>query len=213
MSITEANTTRYLQEIADLKSGSQYRALEEYARAKYIPIIHKEAMDVLLYFIQTEKPRRILEMGTAMGYSSIRMAMADPGISVDTIERDKEMIALAHTNITSYGLTDRIRILEGDADEILAELSGPYDFIFMDAGKSHYKSYLERSAELISPGGMIVCDNVLVRGLVAQEGTERKHSTIIWNMRRFIEDASLDPRFHSMLLPAGDGLLILKTKE
>lgn len=213
MSITESNTTRYLRELADKKSGERYKALEEFASQKFIPIIHKEAADTLLYFIRTEQPRRILELGTAMGYSSIRMAEAVPGATVDTIERDPDMLKLARANVAAYGLTDRIHILAGDIDDVILTLSGPYDFIFIDAGKSHYQAYLERSLEIISPGGLIICDNVLVRGLIAQEGVQRKHSTIIWNMRGFLEDVSLDNRFHSMVLPVGDGLLIIKLKE
>lgn len=213
MNITELNTTKYLKEIADQKSGDRYQPMEDYARQKFIPIIHKEASDVLLYFIQTERPHRILELGTAMGYSSIRMADALEEVTVDTIERDPEMIALAQANVAAFGLTDRIRIFEGEIDEVLANLPGPYDVIFIDAGKSHYRAYLERSLEIISPGGLIICDNVLVRGLVAQEGVERKHSTIIMKMRSFIEDVSLDNRFNSMVLPVGDGLLIIKMKE
>lgn len=213
MKITEINTSNYLKEIADKKSGSRYQTMETYAAHKFIPIIHKEASDVLLYFIQTERPRRILELGTAMGYSSIRMAEASGDSTVDTIERDPAMIALAKANVTAFGLAHRIRILEGEIDEVLPTLPGPYDFIFIDGGKSHYRSYLERCLEIISPGGLIICDNVLVRGLVAHEGVERKHSTIIQNMRSFIEDVALDNRFYSMVLPVGDGLLIIKLKE
>lgn len=213
MNITDINTTKYLQEIADQKSGSRYQQMEDYARLRFIPIIHKEASDVLVYFIQTEQPKRILELGTAMGYSSIRMADTADGVLVDTIERDPEMIALAKANVATFGLAERIHIFEGEIDEVLAELPGPYDFIFIDAGKSHYRAYLERSLEIISPRGMIICDNVLVRGLVAQESVERKHSTIITKMRNFIEDVSLDNRFLSMVLPVGDGLLIIKMKE
>lgn len=213
MSITDPDTVRYLQELADKKSGPQFRAMERFARLKLIPIIHKESADVLLYFIRTEKPRRILELGTAMGYSAIVMASADGKTTVDTIERDKDMIRLATQNIAAFELKGRIRLIEGDIDEVLDTLPGPYDFAFIDAAKSHYRFYLEECLKRLSPGGMILCDNVLVRGLVAKEGVERKHSTIIQQMRGFLEDVSLDPRFHSMVLPAGDGLLVLKLRQ
>lgn len=216
MSITDPEVVEYLQSIAGLKSDGALQPVEDYAGARIIPIIHKEAADVLLYFVRTERPKRILELGTAIGYSAMLMARVDEGIEVDTIERDPAMRTLAEANFQAYGLQRRIRILAGEAEEVLGRLTeegGVYDLIFMDAGKSHYKTYLRLAMELIRPGGLIICDNVLVRGLVARSGIQKKHSTAIMNMRRFIEEASLDPRFDSMLLPVGDGLLIMKVRR
>lgn len=204
---------RYLQGIADLKSGGALKVLEDYARARFIPILHKEAADVLLYFIGRESPRRILELGTAMGYSAILMARSDEAITIDTMERDPDMIQLARANLRAFALEERVTIHEGDIDDRLDDLSGPYDLIFIDAGKSHYRDYFYRCLEKLNPGGMIICDNILVRGLVAKEFVERKHSTIIWNMRGFIEEVSTDPRFWTTLLPVGDGLFIIHCKE
>lgn len=213
MSITDPDTTRYLQAIAGLTSDERMKVMEDHARRRFIPIIHKEASAVLKYFIQTESPRRILELGTAMGYSSILMANSHEEITVDTIERDPDMIELARANIRAFGLQRRIRLLTGEIDQVLETLTGPYDFFFIDAGKSHYREYLERCLAMASPGALILCDNILVRGLVARVGVERKHSTIITKMRRFIEDVTRDPRFNSMVLPVGDGLMIIKCKE
>lgn len=213
MSITEENTTRYLQAIAGLTTDPRMKDLEDFAQRQIIPIIHKEASAVLKYLIETERPKRVLELGTAMAYSSILMANTDPKIQVDTIERDPEMIKLARANIRAFGLDNRIRLFEGEITDVLKNLTGPYDFIFIDAGKSHYREYLDRCLELASPGATFFCDNVLVRGLVAKEGIVRKQSTIIMNMRKFIEEVTLDERFHSMVLPVGDGLMIIKCKE
>ena len=213
MSITDPQTKQYLREIAALKGDPRLTALEEYASRRFIPIIHKEAADCLLYFLRTQKAGRVLELGAAMWYSAIVMAGASPEITIDTIERDPGMIALARQNIKAFGLDDRITLHEGDILQVLDDLTGPYDFVFIDAGKSHYREYLEKILQLITPGAMIICDNILVRGLIAHEGVERKHSTIIMNMRQFIEEVSQDERFHSMVLPVGDGLLIIKCKE
>lgn len=216
MSINDPDIIQYLRQIAELKSDGTLKSLEDYATSQVIPIIHKEAGDVLRYFIRTEEPERILELGTAIGYSAILMARENDRIRVDTVERDAEMIKMAEANIREFGLSERIRILPGEAQEVLSGLKAnvaPYDFIFMDAGKSHYGSYLELAMDLIASGGLIICDNVLVRGLVAKEGVQRKHSTAILNMRQFIEDVSLDDKFHSMVLPVGDGLLIIKVKS
>ena len=141
------------------------------------------------------------------------MANSDPEIQVDTIERDPEMIKLARANIRAFGLDDRIQLFEGEITVVLKNLTGAYDFIFIDAGKSHYREYLDLCLELASPRATFFCDNVLVRGLVAQEGIVRKQSTIIMNMRKFIKEVTLDERFHSMVLPVGDGLMIIKCKE
>lgn len=213
MTITDPATVRYLRELAEAKTGNRFQAMERFARLKLIPIIHKESADVLLYFIRTEAPRRILELGTAMGYSAIVMASEDPGITLDTIERDEDMVSLARSNIAAFHLEERIRLYEGDIDDVLPDLTGPYDLAFIDAAKSHYRYYLEESVRRLSPGGMIICDNVLVRGLIAHEGVMRKHSTIIQQMRSFLEEISLDPRFHAMVLPVGDGLLVLKSRQ
>lgn len=216
MSITDPDIVQYLQRIAELKSDGALKELEDYARARVIPIIQKEASDVLLYFIRTEQPARILEIGTAIGYSAILMARENDRIQLQTIERDAAMRTLAEANFRKFGLRDRIRILPGEAQDVLTGLAqghDPYDLIFMDAGKSHYSTYLRLAMDLIAPGGLIICDNVLVRGLVAREEVQRKHSTAVLNMRRFIEEVALDERFDSMLLPVGDGLLIMKIKS
>ncbi len=213
MSITEKDTTRYLQMIAGLTTDEGMIEMETFAQRQIIPIIHKEASAVLKYFIETERPKRILELGTAMAYSSILMANRDSEIQVDTIERDPNMIKLARANIRAFDLAERIQLMEGEIDQILKELTGPYDFFFIDAGKSHYREYLDRCLEIANPSAMFFCDNILVRGLIAKEGIVRKQSTIIMNMRKFIEEVTLDKRFHSMVLPVGDGLMIIKCKE
>lgn len=213
MSLLDPDITSYLQGIADLKTGGALNDMADYARRRYIPVIHPEAADVLLFFIRLQKASRLLELGTAMGYSACLMATAAPELTIDTIERDPDMIALAKTHIQRLELTDRITLLEGDIDEVLDPLPGPYDFIFIDAGKAHYREYFYSCLKKLTPGGMIVCDNILVRGLVTRDLVERKHSTIIHRMRQFIEDVSLDRRFDTTLLPVGDGLLIIKDKE
>ncbi len=213
MSLLDPDITTYLQGIADLKTGGALNDMVDYARRRFIPVIHQEAADCLLFFLRLQKPRRLLELGTAMGYSACLMVGALPEMTIDTIERDPDMIALARMHFQRLGLTSRINLLEGDIDELLDPLPGPYDFIFIDAGKAHYREYFYSCLSKLTPGGMIVCDNILVRGLVARELVERKHSTIIHRMRQFIEEVSLDARFDSTLLPVGDGLLIIKYKE
>lgn len=216
MNITDPEIVQYLRNLAERKSDGQLKEMEEAAKKRVIPIIHKEASDVLLFFLRSERPGRILEIGTAIGYSAILMARESKAILVDSIERDMAMVTEASANIQQFGLEDQIRILPGEADEILKGLvrrGDPYDLIFMDAGKSHYSEYLETALQLLSPGGLILCDNVLIRGLVAQEEIPRKHATAILNMRRFIEEVSLDESLISTLISTGDGMLLIRKKK
>ena len=216
MNITDPEIVQYLRNLAERKSDGQLKEMEEAAKKRVIPIIHKEASDVLLFFLRSERPGRILEIGTAIGYSAILMARESKAILVDSIERDMAMVTEASANIQKFGLEDQIQILPGEADEILKDLvrrGDPYDLIFMDAGKSHYSEYLETALQLLSPGGLILCDNVLIRGLVAQEEIPRKHATAILNMRRFIEEVSLDESLISTLISTGDGMLLIRKKK
>ena len=216
MNITDPEIVQYLRNLAERKSDGQLKEMEEAAKKRVIPIIHKEASDVLLFFLRSERPGRILEIGTAIGYSAILMARESKAVLVDSIERDMAMVTEASANIQKFGLEDQIQILPGEADEILKDLvrrGDPYDLIFMDAGKSHYSEYLETALQLLSPGGLILCDNVLIRGLVALEEIPRKHATAILNMRRFIEEVSLDESLISTLISTGDGMLLIRKKK
>ncbi|PKK39187.1 O-methyltransferase family protein [Clostridiaceae bacterium JG1575] len=214
MNITQTETARYLKEIARRKQEPDLLAMEDFAQGRFIPILQKEAGEVLRFFVAWQAPQRILELGCAIGYSAILMARAaGPRVHIDTLEREDALCDLAEAFIAERELSEQITVHRGEIDELLPTLSGPYDFVFMDAGKSHYSEYLKKVLPLLSPQGVILCDNVLVRGLVAAQGTYRKHSTAILSMRSFIEEASFMARFTTAILPVGDGMLIMKDKE
>ncbi len=212
--ITDEKVIKYLRDLADKKRGSRFQTMEEFAAAGYVPIIQKEASEVLLFFVKMNKMKRIMELGTAIGYSAIRMADLAEDIVIDTIERDPAMISLARHNIAHYGMSHRIRIHEGEITPVMKTLPGDYDLVFIDAGKSHYQEYLEEALKHLRQDGIIICDNVLVRGMVADPGImQKKHATAINGMKRFILGVTEHDDLESVLIPVGDGLLVIRRKE
>jgi predicted O-methyltransferase YrrM len=184
--------------------------LEEYATVNHVPIIQKDAGQLLETLVYMARPLRILELGTAIGYSSILMSRcAGPEARITTIERSKDMVETAKGNIKKYGYDDRIDVLEGDCLELLEGLEGKYDFIFMDAGKSHYSDFFPHCNRLLSSGGVIVSDNVLFRGMIASdELVEKRMATIVKKMRQYLEMLSANEEFHTSVIPIGDGIAI-----
>lgn len=184
--------------------------MEEYASANHVPIIQKEAGQLLETLVNITKPLRILELGTAIGYSSILMSRyAGLKAEITTVERSPEMVAIARSNIKKYGYDNRIDVLEGDCLEILEKLEGGYDFIFMDAGKSHYSDFFPHCARLLKENGVIVSDNVLFRGMIASdELVEKRMATIVKKMRQYLEMLSENEEFHTSVIPVGDGIAI-----
>lgn len=194
--------------IGDHSSG--LKALEEYAEANFIPIIQKEVARYLELMINIKKPKRILELGTAIGYSSILMNIASMGNSIiTTIERDKVMIEKARFNIEAFGLSEKIKVVEGDCSEVLENLQGEYDLIFMDAGKGHYNHFLPNCLRLLSRDGILVADNVLFRGMVASNHlVVRRKITIVKRMKSYLNEISSREDLITSVLPMGDGIAV-----
>ncbi len=215
--ITDENIVKFLKKIADSKGHEDLIPMEEEARINYIPIIHKDALELLTFLIRLNKSRRILELGCAVGYSSIVMARISDSITVDTIDRDKKMIEKALVNFEKFGVSERVHLYEGEIVPVMENLINDgkkYDFIFMDAGKSHYREYTEKAFEMLSPGGMIFCDNILIRGEVAKSEIEnKKNSTVINNMKRFIDHISENKELNSVIIPIGDGVMLISGKS
>ncbi|MGE5629288.1 MAG: O-methyltransferase [Solirubrobacterales bacterium] len=184
--------------------------MEEYARQNHVPIIQKDSANLLEFFITLLRPKKILELGTAIGYSSIIMSKcAGPNTKITTVERDEKLIQQASINIKNFGLENNINILQGDCLDILKNLDGEFDIIFMDAGKSHYKDYFPYCAGLLKEGGIIISDNVLFRGMVASDELfKRRMVTIIKKMRKYLEMLSNNDEFITSVIPMGDGIAV-----
>jgi predicted O-methyltransferase YrrM len=186
--------------------------MENYAKQHHVPIMDSGAIETLLGLLSIQKPDRILEVGSAIGYSAIRMAQSLPDTLITTIERDHERYLKAVDNIKSAGLTNRIEIIEADAllldDELIA--GEPYNALFIDAAKGQYKRFFEKYSPFISSGGVIYCDNMFLHGMVLREDKElpRRKRTMVRNLKGFTRWVLNHPDYVTSLLPLGDGLLI-----
>lgn len=194
--------------------SSQGELCDEIARkavADYVPIIKKETGALLKTLVAAKQPKAILEVGTAVGYSALLMASVMPqACTITTIEKYEPRIPIAKENFRRAALEDRITLLEGDAEEILNQLEGTYDFIFMDAAKGQYIHWLPLIMKLLSPGGMLVSDNVLQDGDIVQSryGVERRNRTIHSRMREYLYTLKHMDQLETSIVPIGDGVTI-----
>lgn len=184
--------------------------MEEYADKYHIPIIEPEVAQLLSVMIKMTKPKKVLEVGTAIGYSALVMAYSSNNtIKIDTIERREDMIEIANKNIIKTRYKDNIDIIPGDAIDILPKLDSKYDFVFLDASKGHYLEYFNYCVQLLNIGGTIVSDNVLYKGMVANdELVIRRKKTIVKRMRKYLSHISKLDGYTSCILPLGDGVAI-----
>ena len=185
------------------------------AEKEEVPIIHREVQKHIEMLIGSNKIQSILEVGTAVGFSSSVFAHAmGPAGQVDTIERNLNMVAQADENITALGLKNQISIMIGDAQEQLEELTKTYDMIFLDGAKGHYIHLLDHCLRCLKPGGLLVSDNVLYKGMIATDQLViRRKITIVKRMRKYLEAISNHSQLVTSILPLGDGLAISWKKD
>ncbi len=191
----------------------QLEIIKQKALENHIPIIMDETLEVMQQALQHNPPKKILEIGAAVGYSAICFSqfLAEGG-TIDTIEREKERIAEAKENIQAMGLENVIRLYEGDAVEILPTLEGPYDMVFIDAAKGKYPFFLEQAIRMLSINGVIFADNILYKGYVMSDYNKHKQRTAVRNLRQYIHDITENPLFDTEILEVGDGLAISRKK-
>lgn len=204
----------YIRELLP-KSEGHIKVMEDYAVENNVPIIHPEVAQLLRIIIKSHGVKNILEIGTAIGYSASVMSLAaGEGSKVVTIERDDNMCLIAAENIKLLEL-DSIKIVKGDAMEVLEKIEGEFDLVFLDAAKGHYDHFLPMCLERLKKGGLLVCDNVLFRGMVATNKLLiRRKITIVKRMRKYLSHISNMPGLETVILPIGDGVaLSLKTEE
>ena len=196
------------------ESEGRIKELEDFAKENGVPIAQKETIKFLEFMVSMKKPLRILELGTAIGYSAILMyEAAGTNPHITTIERNEEMIKQATLNIKAFNLDDKIKIESGDCLEVLEKLEEPYDLIFMDAGKGHYNHFLPHCLRLLKEDGIIIADNVLFRGMVASDDlVKRRKITIVKRMRKYLDMVSEDKSLVTSVIPMGDGIAITKRR-
>ncbi|MFL2105575.1 O-methyltransferase [Desemzia sp. FAM 23991] len=190
--------------------------IEQDAHERRVPIIPHETVVFLNLLLGQLKPKQILEIGTAIGFSSSLMAqhVGEKG-QVTTIDRYEKMFQEAKVNYEAQGITDKVTLLEGDAADILPTLEGPYDLIFMDSAKSKYYDFLPECMRLLKVGGMLIVDDVLQGGTILEpkENIPRKVRTIHRKLNLFLDVVMKHPSIESSLLPLGDGLLLIVKKD
>lgn len=188
--------------------------LEEISRKAIrdeVPIIKKETGALLKTMVAAKRPRAILEVGTAVGYSALLMAGVMPAeCTITTIEKYEPRIPVAKANFKRAGEESRITLLEGDAEEILKELEGSYDFIFMDAAKGQYINFLPELLRLMPAGGLLISDNVLQEGDIVESryGVTRRNRTIHTRMREYIYTLTHAEQLETSIVPIGDGITL-----
>lgn len=185
--------------------------IKEKALKEHIPIIMDDTLEVVGDLLNKIKPKFILEIGTAVGYSAMCFSKyISEGGYIDTIEREHERVEEAKKNIELVGILDKINIIEGDAVEILPTINKKYDVVFIDAAKGKYPIFLKEALRLINKNGYIIADNVLYKGYVMSDYNKHKQRTAVRNLREFIAEITKNPTLETKILEVGDGLAITK---
>ena len=185
--------------------------LEQFSIETNVPIIRKEMQTLLKFLLDLTHPSNVLEVGTAIGFSSILMAENLPKEShITTIEKYEKRIPQARENFKKFGVEDRITFLTGDATDILKTLDGSYDFIFMDAAKGQYINFMPDILRLLSEGGVLLSDNVMQDGdiLESKFAVERRNRTIYKRMRDYLYELTHNDELTTVILPVGDGVTV-----
>lgn len=204
---------RIVDYINSLDKGNSLvcNAIEKEALADGVPIIRKEMGNLLKVLLLLKQPQKILEVGTAVGYSSILMSENMPeNCRITTIENYEKRIPVAKNNFKRAGKEEVITLLEGDAMDILKELDGMYDFIFMDAAKGQYINFLPELLRLMPVGGLLISDNVLQEGDIVESryGVTRRNRTIHTRMREYIYTLTHAEQLETSIVPIGDGITL-----
>ena len=187
--------------------------IKQNALERHIPIIMDDTLAVIANILEKDKPTKILEIGTAVGYSAICFSKyLEENGKIDTIERDEERIAEANENIKNMDLENVIHIYEGDAVEILPTLNEKYDMVFIDAAKGKYPFFLKEALRLLNKNGIIFADNILYKGYVMSDYNKHKQRTAVRNLREYIKEVTENPNIETEILEVGDGLAISRLK-
>ena len=190
-----------------------FEEIENYAKENFIPIIRPNSREILMAEVKKLSPSKILEIGSAIGYSGLCMLFASSA-SLVTIEKDEERATMARQNFERYNVAKRVQLINDDALKILtnlAEEEAKFDFVFLDGPKGQYHKYLPLISKLLVKGGTLVADNISVMGLVdSTEPIAHKHRTMVVNMRKFLSEVTSSSQFESRILKIEDGILIAK---
>ncbi|MDO5026258.1 MAG: O-methyltransferase [Tissierellia bacterium] len=191
------------------KVSEELEDLRIYGQDHNIPIIHREVAEFIKSILVLKKPKKILEIGTAIGYSSIFFANYALDAQITTIEINEEMCKIARENIKKFGFEDRITLLEGDALDLIGSLEDKFDFVFIDAAKGQYIKFFELIEEKLDDKAVIISDNILFRGMVGDDDlVKRRKITIVKRLRKYLDMLVANENYTSSILQIGDGLAL-----
>lgn len=203
-------TDVYLEKILP-ESPKWSQAIEKEAIEQNIPIMDRVSMQFVCQMIRLLQPKEILEIGTAIGYSALRMLDAVPSTTIVTIERDESRYHRAKELIEKNNQSEKIHLIHGDAADILTSLQTTghdFDVAFIDAAKGQYQTFFEATDPMIRSGGMIISDNVLFRGLVASGEVNKKYQTLVRKLNEYNQWLMKHPSYNTSIVPIGDGIAI-----
>lgn len=192
----------------------ELKIVKERALENHIPILMDDTMEKIEEILKKEKPKRILEIGTAVGYSASMFAKnTDEDCIIDTIEISEERAKEAQENIEKIGVKEKINIYIGNAVEILPTMNNEYDIVFIDAAKGKYPIFLEHAIRMIKNEGLILADNILYKGYVMSDYNEHKQRTAVRHLREYIKEITENDKCESEILEVGDGLAITRVRK
>lgn len=206
----DASIHQYIEKLITERS-SFFQEMEEYAQEHQIPIMEAAGIEALIQILRIQKPKAILEIGAAIGYSALRMADALPSTTIVTIERDEERYLLAEANIKKAQKGEQIKLIKGDALETVEAIGtyAPFDAMFIDAAKGQYKKFFELYSPYLADKGIIITDNVLFKGLVCEtEFPSRRVRSLVKKINEYNQWIMNHPQFDTAILPVGDGVAI-----
>lgn len=201
--------SEFVRKLHNLAHADVVKDVEEYATEHFVPVMRAESSAVLAQIVRIKKPKHILEVGTAIGYSGILMLEASERAHLTTIEYNESRVAEAKQNFKNAGMEGRVTQFTGDVKEILPFVSGQFDFVFLDGPKGHYGEFIDILKPHLMDGAVVVCDNVLFRGYLDDPSlAPRRMKTITVNMTEFLTDMTTAPDFDTVVVENGDGLSV-----
>lgn len=215
MALHEDNET-YIQSLLQQREG-HIAEMEHYAKEHNVPIMESTSMCMMLQLLEVQHPKKILEIGTAIGYSAIRMAERCPDAFIVTLERDQERADVARENIKKSGKESQISLIVGDALEQSSVVSTyeSFDAIFIDAAKGQYERFFTLYEPMLKVGGLMISDNILFKGMVsgAVQPEKKRMTQMVNKLKKFNERLMSNERFSSMIYPIGDGVMVNIKKQ
>lgn len=204
--MTGINYPFVIKYLEDIDYNNDFHPILQYAKEHDIPIMRQNTVSFMKMILNIKNPKRILELGSAIGYSALIMQKYSNAI-ITTVEKDKNMYEMADMNIKKYSIENTIRLINEDAKKALKNINQGFDFIFIDCDKSGYSEYFDLSDRLLDAEGVIICDNVLFKGEVTNDDLiNRREITTVKRLREFLYNLKKDERYDSFIFPIGDGI-------